>query len=64
MPDTVLFDQLHITFFRPDSLDEVTITAARTTIEEQQFLDAIRAAVRQILDANPALAILDVVVSW
>jgi len=55
MPDSVLFDQLHITFFRPDPLDELTITTARTAIEELQFLDAIREAVHRILAANPAL---------
>lgn len=64
MPDSVLFDQLHVTFFRPDPLDEPTGSAARNALEDPQFLDAIRDAVRRILDANPALAIIDVVVSW
>jgi hypothetical protein len=64
MSDSVPFDQLHITFFRPDPLDEPTITRARTAIEELQFLEAIREAMRQILDANPRLAFLDFVVSW
>ena len=64
MPDSVLFDQLHITFFRADPLDEAATAAARAAIEELSFLDAIRIAVRQILDANPALTILDFVVSW
>jgi hypothetical protein len=64
MPDSVLFDQLHVTFFRPDPLDEPTVTRARTSIEELPFLNAVREAVRQLLDANPALAILDIVVSW
>ena len=64
MPDSVLFDQLHVTFFRPDPLDEPTITAARTVIEDQQFLTAIHEAVRRILDANSARAVLDFVVSW
>jgi hypothetical protein len=64
MPDSVLFDQLHITFFRPDLLDEDTATAARTAIEEVQFLESLRTAVCQILNANPALAVLAVVVSW
>jgi hypothetical protein len=63
MPDSVRFDQLHITFFRPDPLDEPTITRTRATIEELQFREAIREAVRRILDANPALAVLDFVVS-
>lgn len=64
MPDSVLFDQLHVTFFRPDWLDEPTITRARNAIEELQFLEAIREAVRRILDANPSLVIIDIVVSW
>jgi hypothetical protein len=64
VPNSVLFDQLHVTFFRPDPLDEPTTTAARSAVEELHFLDAIRTAVRQILDANPALTVLDVVVSW
>lgn len=64
MPDSVLFDQLHVTLFRPDPLDEPIITTARTAIDDPQFLNAIREAVRRILDANPALAVLDVVVSW
>lgn len=64
MPDSVLFDQLHVTFFTPDTLDEATATAARTAIEDPQFLNAVREAVRRTLDANPALAVLDVVASW
>jgi hypothetical protein len=64
MSDPVLFDQFHITFFRPDTLDEPTITATRTAIEEPQFLDTIREAVRRILDSNPALTMLDIIVSW
>ena len=64
MADSVLFDQLHVTLFRPDPLDEPTITAVRVAIEDLQFLNAIREAVRQILDADPALAVLDFVVSW
>ena len=64
MPESVLFDQLHLTFFRPDPLEEPTISAARTAIEDPQFLNAIHAAVRRILDANPVLAMLDVIVSW
>ena len=64
MPDAVLFDQLHVTFSRPDPLDAATITAARDAIEGPRFLDAVRAAVRHLLDADPALAILTAVVSW
>jgi hypothetical protein len=64
MPDSVLFDQLHVTFFRPDPLDEPTITRARTALEELRFLEAIREAIHRIIDANPALAILDIVVRW
>ena len=64
MPHSVLFDQLHVTFSRPDPLDEAVITAAREAIEGLRFLDAIRTAVRELLDADPALAILTAVVSW
>ena len=64
MPGPVLFDQLHVTFFRPDPLDEPTAIAAHALIEDPQFLNAIRDAVRHILDADPALAMLDIVVSW
>jgi hypothetical protein len=64
MPDSILFDQLHVTFFRPNPLDEATITAARNAIQDPRFLDAIRDAVRRILDSNPGLTILDLVVSW
>ena len=64
MPDSVLFDQLHVTFFRPDPLDEPTRTTARTALDDPQFLNAIREAVRRILDANPVLAVLDISVSW
>ena len=64
MPDAVLFDQLHITFFRPDPLDEAITAAARAAIEELPFLEAVRDAVRRLLAAHPALAVLDVVVSW
>jgi hypothetical protein len=64
MPDPVLFDQLHVTFFRPDAFDEPTLTAARAALDDPQFLNAIHDAVRRVLDANPALAVLDIVVSW
>ena len=64
MPDAVLFDQLHVTFSRPDPLDQAVIAAAREAIEGPRFLDAVRTAVRQLLDADPALVILTAVVSW
>lgn len=64
MPDAVLFDQLHVTFSRPDPLDQAVIDAARDAIEGSRFLDAVRTAVRQLLDADPDLAILTAVVSW
>ena len=64
MPDAVLFDQLHVTFSRPDPLDEAVIAAAREAIEGPRFLDAIRITVRRLLDADPALAVLTAVVSW
>jgi hypothetical protein len=64
MPDSVLFDQLHVTFFRPDPLDGPATTAARTAIEDVRFLDGVRAAVRRLLDADPDLAVLTAVVSW
>ena len=64
MPDVVLLDQFHITFFRPDPLDEPTLTAVRTAIEDEHFLDAIHEAVRRILDADHRLTVLEIVVSW
>ena len=64
MPDSVLFDQLHVTFFRPDPLDEPTLTVTRTAIEEPRFLDMIHEAVRRILAADSRLTVLEIVVSW
>ena len=63
MPDSVLFDQLHVTCFRPDPLNEaVTTQPARPSRNPSSLTRST--AVRQILDANPALTILDVIVSW
>ncbi|MCE9563945.1 MAG: hypothetical protein K8U57_18035 [Planctomycetes bacterium] len=64
MPESVLLEQLHLSLFLPIAADKAVVDAARAALDDPQFLDSVHTAVRNVLDAIPALAPLSAAVDW
>ena len=64
MSDPVLFDALQVKLFVPADADEATTDAARAALDDPSFLDSVRRAVRSLLAAVPALAVLSASAEW
>ena len=62
MPGPVLIDQIHVSFFLPEGATREVADAAASALDSQEFRAALQAAVRSVLDADPALARLSVTV--
>jgi hypothetical protein len=56
MPKPVLIDQVHVSFFLPDGATREVADAAASALDSQEFLNALQAAIRSVLDSEPALA--------
>ena len=64
MPDPVLIDEFHVSLFLSDGATPSVVDAARAALDDPQFLDTVRNAVRRVLDANPATIVLSANVDW
>ena len=58
MPDPVRLDQFHVSLLLSANATPADAEAARRALDDPLFLDALRDAVRRILDADPALSVL------
>ena len=64
MSDPTLLDAFQVELLLPAGADGATAAAARAALDDPTFLDAVRRAVRAVLDAAPALAVLSARVGW
>ncbi len=64
MPHPVLLEQLHLSLFLPVAADKAVVDAARAALDDSRFLDSVHTAVRNFLDAVPALATLSAALDW
>lgn len=63
MPETVVLDELHLTFRIPVSLSEGEVRAIRRVLNGKAFTAAVRRATRAALRGRPALRPVRVTVS-
>ena len=64
MPEPVLIDQVHVSLFLLDGATRTVADAAAAALDRQEFLDGVHGAIRSVLDAEPALAMLSLTVEW
>lgn len=62
MCGSVLIDQLHVSLFLPPDTDAAVTDSVRAALDDARLPEVLADAVRTILSATPALALLTVCV--